>query len=63
MYVFIVISSCVIGFLLSEKCRDNKNYKRLTYHLETDTYPLKQHYYNMRDVNEQIKKLIKYIVK
>ena len=56
MYIFIVVSSFVIGFLLSESCKDNKNYRRLCFYLDQNNYAFKQHYYNLQNVNEELKK-------
>jgi len=56
MYIFIVVSSFVIGFLLSEKCRDNKKYKKLSLYLVENSYDFKQHYYKLQNVNEELKK-------
>ncbi len=56
MYIFIVVSSFVIGFLLSERCRDNKNYKKLSLYLLENSYHFKQHYYKLQNVNEELKK-------
>jgi len=56
MYIFIVVSSFVIGFLLSESCRDNKNYKKLSLYLLENSYDFKQHYYKLKLVNEEFKK-------
>ena len=55
MYIFIIVSSCVMGFLLSESCKDNRNYKRLCLYLIENSYDFKQHYNKLQNVNKELK--------